>query len=71
VVHEQKLGSHILYIGEIKEIHASEDILTNGLPDVEKIRPIIYSSGANKSYHGLGNKLGPAHRAGMQLKESE
>ncbi len=71
VVHEQKLGSHIIYIGEIKEIHASEDILTNGLPDVEKIRPIIYSSGADKSYHGLGNKLGPAHRVGMQLKESE
>ena len=70
VVHEQTLGTHIMYIGQIEEIHASEDVLTNGLPDVEKIRPIIYSSGAEKSYHGLGNKLGPAHRVGMQLKES-
>ncbi len=71
VVHEQTLGTHIMYIGQIEEIHASEDVLTNGLPDVEKIRPIIYSSGAEKSYHGLGNKLGPAHRVGMQLKESD
>ena len=70
VAHEQTLGTHIMVIGQIEEIHASEDILTNGLPDVEKIRPIIYSSGADKSYHGLGNKLGPAHRVGMQLKES-
>jgi len=70
VVHEQKLGTHIMYIGQIEEIHASEDVLTNGLPDVQKIRPIIYSSGAEKSYHGLGSKLGPAHRIGMQLKES-
>ena len=71
VAHEQTLGTHIMVIGQIEEIHASEDILTNGLPDVEKIRPIIYSSGADKSYHGLGNKLGPAHRVGMKLKESD
>ena len=68
VVHELELGTHFIFIGEIKEIHASEDVLTNGLPDVEKIRPIIYSSGAEKLYHGLGKRLGPAHKAGMELK---
>ena len=71
VAHEQNLGSHIIYIGEIKEIHASEDVLTNGLPDAKKIKPIIYGSGADRAYYGLGSKLGPAHRAGMQLKESK
>ncbi len=69
VVHELNLGSHFIFIGEIKAIHASEDILTNGLPDVEKIRPIIYSSGAERVYHGLGKRLGPAHKAGMALKK--
>ena len=68
VVHELELGTHFIFIGEIKEIHASEDALTNGLPDVEKIRPIIYSSGAQRVYHGLGKRLGPAHKAGMALK---
>ena len=68
VVHELELGTHFIFIGEIKEIHASEDVLTNGLPDVEKIRPIIYSSGAEKLYHRLGERLGPAHKVGMELK---
>jgi len=69
VVHELELGTHFIFIGEIKEIHASGDILTNGLPDVEKIRPIIYSSGAQRVYHGLGKRLGPAHKTGMALKK--
>ena len=69
VVHELELGTHFIFIGEIKEIHASEAVLTNGLPDVEKIRPIIYSHGAENLYHGLGKRLGPAHKAGMALKD--
>ena len=69
VVQELKLGSHFLFVGQIEEIHASEDALTNGLPDIEKIKPIIYSSGAEKMYHGLGERIGPAHRAGMELKK--
>jgi flavin reductase (DIM6/NTAB) family NADH-FMN oxidoreductase RutF len=69
VVQELKLGSHFLFVGQIEEIHASEDTLTNGLPDVEKIKPIIYSSGADRAYHGLGERLGAAHRAGMELKK--
>ncbi|HIJ55386.1 MAG TPA: flavin reductase family protein [Deltaproteobacteria bacterium] len=71
VVHEQKLGTHIMFIGQIEEIHASEDVLTNGLPDVRKIKPIIYTTGVERVYYGLGSNLGPAHRVGMQLKESE
>ena len=70
VVHEQKLGTHIMFIGQIVEIHASEDILTDGLPDVRKIKPIIYTSGLERTYYGLGSNLGPAHRVGMQLKET-
>jgi len=69
VVHEIELGTHFIFIGQIEEIHASENVLTNGLPDVEKIRPIIYSSGAERIYHGLGNRLGPAHKSGMALKK--
>jgi flavin reductase (DIM6/NTAB) family NADH-FMN oxidoreductase RutF len=70
VVHEKKLGTHIMYVGQIEEIHASENVLTNGLPDVNKIKPFCYASGAERAYFGLGSHLGEAHRAGMQLKES-
>ena len=69
VVHELKLGTHYIFIGQIEEIHASENVLTNGLPDVEKVRPLIYSSGAQKVYHGLGDLLGSAHKIGMDLKK--
>jgi len=67
-MHELRLGTHILFIGQIEETHASENILTNGLPDIEKIKPIIFSSGSERAYHGLGKKLGPSHRSGMDLK---
>ncbi|MBW2154904.1 MAG: flavin reductase family protein, partial [Deltaproteobacteria bacterium] len=46
----------------------SENVLTNGLPDVEKIKPIIYSSGAEMAYYGLGSRLGAAHSCGKELK---
>ena len=69
VVHEIELGTHFIFIGQIEEIYASENVLTNGLPDVEKVRPIIYSSGAERIYHGLGDRLGPAHKSGMALKK--
>jgi flavin reductase (DIM6/NTAB) family NADH-FMN oxidoreductase RutF len=69
VVHELELGTHFMFIGRIEEIHASDSALTNGLPDVDKIRPIVYSSGAQRVYHGLGKKLGPAHKSGMELKK--
>ncbi|MBW1961791.1 MAG: flavin reductase family protein [Deltaproteobacteria bacterium] len=68
VVKEVKLGTHFLFIGQIQQVHVSENVLTNGLPDVEKIKPIIYSSGAEMAYYGLGSRLGAAHSCGKELK---
>ena len=44
-------GSHLLYIGEVMEIHADRSCLTDGKPDVEKINPIVY---AQMNYFGVG-----------------
>ena len=73
VVHEQKLGTHIMYIGQIEETYASEDVLTNGLPDVEKIKPITHTAGigVEMAYYEMGSKLGLSFQAGKILKESE
>jgi len=69
VVHVLKLGTHFLFVGQIEEIHASEEVLTKGRPDGEKIRPIIYCTGLERAYYGLGEKLGLAHRIGLELKK--
>lgn len=61
------LGSHALVIGEILETYVSEDCLTDGRPDVAKIRPFIYSE-EPAQYLGFGEVLAPAFEAGRKLK---
>ena len=62
------LGSHLLVVGEVIDTFASEECLTDGRPDVNKIEPLVYSSGAASSYHTLGTSLAPAFRIGKNLK---
>ncbi|MPM68618.1 hypothetical protein SDC9_115552 [bioreactor metagenome] len=53
-----------MFVGEIVGIKAEESILDeNGNPDIEKIRPVIYSTG-NRSYYSIGGNLGKAFSIG-------
>jgi len=52
----EKLGLHTMFVGEILGIKADEDALTNGRPDLQKIRPILFSSG-DRGYHSVGDRL--------------
>ena len=61
------LGSHVLVIGEIIETYINNDCLTDGKPDVRKIRPIIYSTGNNKEYFNFGESIAPAYSKGKDL----
>ncbi len=71
VVHILNLGSHALIVGEIVEVHASEDCLTDGLPDVKKIDPIVYTGGGSKAYYRLGAEmLAPAFNVGMEIRKA-
>lgn len=69
VVHLLYLGSHTLVVGQIEEVHVSEDRFTDGEPDPRKIDPIMYITGAQKSYFKLGESVGPAFKIGMELKK--
>ncbi len=71
VVHILSLGSHALVIGQIEEVHVSEDCMSEGEPDPGKIDPIMYITGANKAYFRLGDKIGPAFKIGMEIKKSK
>jgi flavin reductase (DIM6/NTAB) family NADH-FMN oxidoreductase RutF len=60
-------GRDELFIGEIVNIYCSEEYLTMGLPDINKIRPIIFSCGDHK-YWKLGEYLGQAWSIGKEFK---
>jgi len=56
-------GSNDIFIGEIVEAYAEKKYLTEGLPDIEKIKPIIFAMHTN-NYWKLGDLLGRAWNIG-------
>lgn len=69
VVHMLNLGSHSLIVGRIEETHVSESCLTDGRPDVSKIRPLTWITAPASEYRDLGKvvaKLG----IGKELKSA-
>jgi flavin reductase (DIM6/NTAB) family NADH-FMN oxidoreductase RutF len=67
VIHFYEIGLHTHFVGEIMDVKADEDMLDNekGLPDIEKIRPIIFGPEI-RTYHGLGNLVGLAFDMGKE-----
>ena len=68
VAHILDLGSHSLVIGKIVETHVTEDCLTNGKPDIRKIKPFAFTSG---KYFAIGEVIADAFNAGKELKASK
>ncbi|MGC9966540.1 MAG: flavin reductase family protein [Syntrophobacteraceae bacterium] len=71
VIHTLTLGSHTMVIGQIEEVHVSDNCMTDGEPDPAKIDPIMYVTGANKAYFRIGGKIGPAFKIGMEIRTSK
>lgn len=69
VVHILDLGSHSLIVGRIRETHISESCLTDGKPDVSKIKPFSYITDSDGQYQALGEVIGKAYSVGKELKE--
>ena len=69
VAHQLDLGSHTLVVGKIIETHISEDCLTEGQPDMKKIRPIIYNPRPATGYYAVGKGVADAFSVGKQIKE--
>jgi len=64
VVQILNLGSHELIVGKIVETYISDECLTEGRPDVEKMKPFIFAGGG---YYGLGKYLDKPFRAGTAI----
>jgi flavin reductase (DIM6/NTAB) family NADH-FMN oxidoreductase RutF len=54
---ETEVGSHTQFILDDK-----------GQPLIEKVRPFIYASGGNRSYHAIGDMIAEAFSVGQALK---
>jgi flavin reductase (DIM6/NTAB) family NADH-FMN oxidoreductase RutF len=62
-----KLPFDTLYIGEVVEVFSEERYLTDGAPDIQKIKPFTLTMPDNR-YWGLGAMLGKAWSVGKNLK---
>jgi flavin reductase (DIM6/NTAB) family NADH-FMN oxidoreductase RutF len=61
VVQILNLGSHELIVGRIVETYVSENALTDGRPDPNKVKPFFF---AGPGYFTLGERVGDAFRSG-------
>lgn len=54
-------GSHIVYLGEILDLCVEEFALTDDMPDLKKVDPIMYNN-FTRSYYSLGEKIADAYK---------
>lgn len=71
VVHTLDLGSHSLIVGRIEETHITQSCLTNGEPDVNKIKPLVYITDPASQYQTLGEFVAKAFSVGREIKSEE
>jgi flavin reductase (DIM6/NTAB) family NADH-FMN oxidoreductase RutF len=65
VSHLLNLGSHILVVGKVVETYFSEDCLTKGQPDIDKVKPFAFGPG---KYYAIGEPFADAFKIGKQIK---
>ena len=60
------LPDHALVIGKVEENHLSEDCFTDGLPDINKIAPLVLVTNI-RQYYSLGTTIGKAFGIGRKI----
>jgi len=64
ILHDLEIGLHTLFVGEIMDVKADEEVLGDkGLPRIDAARPFVYAP-ESRSYFSLGERLGPAFKMG-------
>lgn len=67
VVQELDLeGSNVLFIGKVLESYTEEKYLADGLPDIKKMNPILFSIN-DTNYYSIGDNIGKAWDVGKKL----
>jgi flavin reductase (DIM6/NTAB) family NADH-FMN oxidoreductase RutF len=69
LVRQVDCGLHTMFIGEIVGMVADSEVVNdNQLPDIEKVRPILWGSYGSMAYYNIGEKVGNAFSSGRELK---
>ena len=69
LVKQVELGLHTMFVGEIVGMVADSEVLAeNKVPDIEKVKPMLWGSFGSMAYYGVGGKLGDAFSIGNSLK---
>jgi flavin reductase (DIM6/NTAB) family NADH-FMN oxidoreductase RutF len=69
LLRQVELGTHTMFIGEIVGIVADQEALNpDQLPDIEKVRPMLWGSFGSMAYYGIGARLGSAFSVGNEVR---
>jgi len=69
-LHMLDVGSHILVVGRIEETYITEDCLTDGVPDVDKIKPFAFNPRPDTGYQAFGENVGKPFNIGLELRKA-
>lgn len=61
------LPTHNLHVGEVVEVHAEEACLVEGVPEMSRVDPLVYSI-TDGNYWRVGPRVGRAFQEGRGLK---
>jgi flavin reductase (DIM6/NTAB) family NADH-FMN oxidoreductase RutF len=64
--HSLELGSHVLHVGEIIDVHVANECLVGGSVDIRKIDPLVYS---DQNYFHIGELVGKAFSIGKGYRK--
>jgi len=67
-LHILNLGSHEMVVGRIEEVYATDSCLTDGEPDVTKIKPFLFVTYPTNQYRAFGRPIGEAFSIGRKVK---
>lgn len=68
LAHSFDIGSHTIFVGEILDVKAENDMFTaEGKLDISKIKPLLWGPDGN-GYFGVGAALGAAFAIGNEVK---
>ena len=71
LVKRVELGLHTMFIGEIAGMVADSEIVNEDkLPDIEKVRPMLFGSFGSMAYYSIGDNLGEAFSVGKEFQRS-
>ena len=59
---------HDIFMGEVVETYCDEEYLTDGIPDMSKVRPILFIM-HDTGYWKIGEKFAKAWNVGKELKD--